>query len=169
VTGGSDEHVHHVDLDDRIIERVTRAEAHRRGLLHRSGCVIIRDRSGRFFLARRAQSKELFPGHWDWPCSFHVRWGETYAEAAVRELHEETGIRDAPTDLGTIVVDEDPDHLIVRAYLLIHDGPLRLDPTETESGEYVAPDQVEHILKTEPTTSWLRPTWQLLAPGNAAQ
>jgi isopentenyldiphosphate isomerase len=158
-----DEHVYHVDRDDNIIGRVTRAEAHRRGLLHRAGCVLVRDRQGRVFLARRARTKAIFPGYWDWPCSFHVSWGEAYDQAAARELFEETGIRDEPLALGTVLVDEDPDHLIVRAYLLIHDGPLRLDPLESESGDFVEPQRVEELLRTEPTTSWLRPTWALLA------
>ena len=124
-----DEYVHHVDRDDRVIGRVSRAEAHRLGQLHRAGCVVIQDHAGRIFLARRARTKAIFPGHWDWPCSFHVSWGETYDQAAARELLEETGITGAPIELGTIVVDEDPDHLVVRAYLLIHDGPFQLDPT----------------------------------------
>ena len=157
-----DEHVHHVDQDDHVLGRVSRIEAHRLGLLHRAGCVIIRDRQGRFFLARRARTKTIFPGHWDWPCSFHVTWGETYEQAAARELLEETGIRAVPEVLGTVVIDEAPDHLVVRAYLSIHDGPLHLDPTESESGAFVEPRRVEEVLRTEPTTSWLGPTWALL-------
>jgi isopentenyldiphosphate isomerase len=163
-----DEHVHHVDRDDRIIGCVSRTEAHRRGLLHRAGCVIILDREGRVFLARRARTKTIFPGHWDWPCSFHVSWGETYEQAAARELREETGIQSAPAELGTVIVDKDPDHLIVRAYLLIHDGPLHLDPSETESGAFVERERVEQALRTEPTTSWLAPTWALLTAGRNA-
>src|SRR5690349_8629956 len=128
------EHVHHVDRDDRVIGRVSRDEAHQRGLLHRAGCVSVRDHAGRIFLARRARTKTIFASCWDWPCSFHVSWGETYEEAAARELLEETGVRGELRELGTVVVDEDPDHLIVRAYLLIHDGPLQLDPAEAESG-----------------------------------
>lgn len=156
------EHVHHVDRDDRVLGRVSRAEAHARGLLHRSGCVIVRDRGGRIFLARRARSKAIFAGAWDWPCSFHVSWGESYEEAAARELVEETGLRGELRELGTVVVDEDPDHLIVRAYLLVHDGPLQLDPAEAESGSFLEPEQIERILEAEPATSWLRPTWRLL-------
>ena len=91
----------------------------------------------------------------------HVSWGETYDQAAARELLQETGIEGEPVELGTIV-DEDPDHLVVRAYLLIHDGPFQLDPTEIESGRFVDRRYVERILDTEPTTSWLRPTWLLL-------
>ena len=44
----------------------------------------------------------------------------------------------------------------------MHEGPLHLDPTESEAGAFVAPRRVEDVLRAEPSTSWLGPTWALL-------
>ena len=157
-----DEYVHHVDREDRVIGRVSREEAHRLGLLHRAGCVVVFNRDGQVFVARRSRMKSIFAAHWDWPCSFHVSWGESYERAATRELVEETGSHAVPTLMGTFVIDEDPDHLIVRAYRTEHDGPLQLDPAEAEWGEFVDPTQIDKLLQQRPATSWFRPAWDLV-------
>ena len=155
------EYVHHVDRADRVLGRVSREEAHARGLLHRAGCVLLFDSGGRVCVARRSPRKTIFAECWDWACSFHVSWGEGYAEAAKRELEEETGIVAVPQELGTVLVDEPPDHLIVRVYQLNHDGPVRLDPVEAHSAAFVEPRVVNELVAEGPTTSWLPPAWEL--------
>ncbi len=156
-----EEYVHHVDREDRVIGRIARSEAHRRGLLHRAGCVVVRNRRGDVFVARRSRTKSIFASHWDLACSFHVSWGETYAEAAERELLEETGLRGTLQEIGGFVVDEDPDHLVVRVYVLEHEGPLQLDPIEFEWGAFMTPTDVEDKLAEGPATSWFGPAWAI--------
>jgi isopentenyldiphosphate isomerase len=48
---------------------------------------------------QRALSKELNPGYWESFVGGHHRPGETYAEAAERELREELDISASPEDL----------------------------------------------------------------------
>ncbi|MDH5674693.1 MAG: NUDIX domain-containing protein [Myxococcales bacterium] len=158
----SEEQLYHVDRSDRVLGRVSRREAHVRGLLHRAGCVVICHHDGRPFMARRSMDKAFFPGHWDFPCSFHVAWGESYDEAAKRELREETGIEASPEPVGGVLVDETPDHLLVHVYKLVHVGPIRLDPKEAASGSFVTPAVLEDRLLHEATTSWFAPAWRLL-------
>lgn len=59
--------------------------------------VIIRNSRGEFFVHQRAANKKMFPNLYGPGCGGHIRQGETPAQAARRELHEETGIEARPT------------------------------------------------------------------------
>jgi isopentenyldiphosphate isomerase len=81
-----------VDEDDRVIGRVTRAEMRRDNLLHRNVAVLVLDPRGRIYLHRRTTTKDLFPSLYDVFTSGVVASGESYLEAARRELSEELGV-----------------------------------------------------------------------------
>lgn len=85
-----------VDADDRVIGQATRAAVHRDGLLHRSAHVFVFNSRGELFLQRRALSKDENPGVWDSSAAGHLDAGESYAEAARRELLEELGLALGP-------------------------------------------------------------------------
>lgn len=55
-------------------------------------------REGRVLLVRRANPPDT--GRWGFPGG-HIEWGESTQAAAVRELHEETGVRALPGDVLT--------------------------------------------------------------------
>ncbi|MFG2884526.1 NUDIX hydrolase [Streptomyces sp. NPDC048297] len=85
--------VEHVDEYDRVLGVVERDEAVRENWLHRIAATICRDREGRILVLRRAETLSRFPGHYDAMVGGAVDVGESYEEAAVRELAEELGIR----------------------------------------------------------------------------
>jgi 8-oxo-dGTP diphosphatase len=53
--------------------------------------VLLEDRDGRVLLLRRADDDDTYPGRWELPGGGIDR-GETEAQAAARELHEEVGL-----------------------------------------------------------------------------
>lgn len=73
---------------------VLRSVAHAApGILHLAVSIQVVDRrTGRWLLQRRAGSKAVFPGRWANTCCTHPAPGEEPAAAAVRRLHEETGL-----------------------------------------------------------------------------
>ena len=89
-------------------EVVSREEAHRKGVLHRSVHVwVIREKEGRteILLQKRSEEKESFPGMYDTSSAGHVSAGEDVLSSASRALSEERGITAAPDqlrDLGTV-------------------------------------------------------------------
>ncbi|MFE5190325.1 NUDIX hydrolase [Streptomyces sp. NPDC056628] len=88
-----DELVERVDAHDRVLGVVSRSETVRNGWLHRVGVVVCRDGQGRFLVHRRAEHLSRFPGHYELGVGGAAAVGESYAQAAARELTEELGVR----------------------------------------------------------------------------
>jgi 8-oxo-dGTP pyrophosphatase MutT (NUDIX family) len=85
--------VEHVDEHDRVLGVVERDEAVRQNRPHRIAATICRDREGRILVLRRAGTLSRFPGYYDVMVGGAVDVGESYEEAAARELAEELGVR----------------------------------------------------------------------------
>ena len=82
---------------------VSRDEAHREGILHRTAHVwIVREAEGRHqvLLQKRSMEKESFPGFYDTSSAGHIPAGVEPLPSALRELREELGIEAAPEDLS---------------------------------------------------------------------
>ncbi|MVO90519.1 NUDIX domain-containing protein [Streptomyces sp. p1417] len=90
-----DELVECVDAQDRVLGVVSRWDAVREARLHRVGVVVCRDRRGRFLVHRRAEQLSRFPGHYELGVGGAAGVGESYEQAAARELSEELGVRAA--------------------------------------------------------------------------
>ncbi len=96
------EHVVHIDEHDCEIGVIPRKEAHRTGLLHRVVIIYVFDAEGNILVQERADD-----GRFDHSSAGHVDPGETYLEAAKRELGEELGIFNVPLEEhGMLLVDE---------------------------------------------------------------
>ena len=83
-------------------EVVSREEAHRLGVRHRTAHVwVVRRRQGRWevLLQKRSAQKDSFPGKYDTSSAGHIRAGDEPLDSALRELEEELGIRAAPEEL----------------------------------------------------------------------
>lgn len=87
-----DEMVERVDAQDRVLGSVGRSDAVREGWLHRIAVVVCRDREGRFLVHRRADQLSRFPGYYEVGAGGAVVVGESYEQAATRELEEEFGV-----------------------------------------------------------------------------
>jgi isopentenyldiphosphate isomerase len=81
-----------VDEQDRVVGQATRREVRARKLLHRFSSVLCRDPAGRLYVHRRTDDKDVYPGMYDTTAGGVLAAGETYLEAARRELAEELGI-----------------------------------------------------------------------------
>ncbi|MFD5650705.1 NUDIX domain-containing protein [Streptomyces sp. NPDC127039] len=88
-----DELVERVDAQDRVLGVVSRRDAVREGWMHRVGVVVCRDRQGRYLVHRRAEQLSRFPGHYELGVGGAAGVGESYEQAAARELSEELGAR----------------------------------------------------------------------------
>jgi len=68
-------------------------EAHKDGLWHQASHIWVFNSKGEIILQKRAKKKVSYPDLWDISAAGHISEGEHPDEAAIRELHEEIGIR----------------------------------------------------------------------------
>jgi isopentenyl-diphosphate delta-isomerase type 1 len=126
-----------VNEKDEVVGTSTIKNALERGLLHRAVAVLVVRSDGRFLLQQRSRRDLWHPGLWTLSCTGHVREGETYAAAAVRELSEELGMTAelrrlkkylmAPMSSGGLTERE-----WVTLYTTETDSPCVVDPVELE-------------------------------------
>ena len=76
-------------------EIVSREEAHKNGIRHRTAHVwVIRSKKDGFdiLLQKRSENSESFPGMFDTSSAGHIPAGDEPMQSALREIHEELGI-----------------------------------------------------------------------------
>ena len=139
-----------VDDDDRVIATVARAEMRARRLQHRAVSIAVMSSERRLLVHRRADSKDLWPGMWDIAAGGVVSAGESYEDAAHRELGEELGIAVAKLrHLGEGRFVDESVALIGRGYLAVHDGPFTFTDGEIAEVRWVAADQLHALMTIE--------------------
>jgi len=156
------EMLYRVDRNDRVLGRIDRDTAHKEGILHRSGVVFLYNSDGKVLITHRSPTKKTFPDLLDASAAFHVRYGESYKEAAKRELKEETGIKAEVNYVGKFVHHDEPEHEFVAVFWARSDRRVRLDKSESIEGHFVAEQEVDKIVETKKVTPWFRLGWQLL-------
>lgn len=145
-------------------ETVGRAEAHLRGVLHRTSHVwVVRRRDGavEVLLQLRAASKESYPERYDVSSAGHIPAGAGYVDSALRELREELGLEAAPAELvpcgvrrirrrecfgGRLFVDNQ----VSRIYLLWRDVPeteVRFQRSEIDGVRWIRLDALSEAVR----------------------
>jgi len=140
-----------VDAHDNIVGKADRAEAHKKGLLHRGVQVFVFNSKGEIYIQQRSLNKDCFPGFWEASLSGHVQSGESCHEAAERELHEELGICVAPKQIKEIIKfgeHHDDDRLLMTLYVVKDfKGDVLRDEEEVKFGEFVSVKKLEAEMK----------------------
>ncbi|HEU4840587.1 MAG TPA: NUDIX domain-containing protein [Ilumatobacteraceae bacterium] len=144
-----DELVDVVDEHDRVVATVPRRRMRAERLRHRAVFVVVTSSAGALLVHRRSDAKDLWPGRWDVGVGGVVGAGESWADAARRELAEEVGVDAVPTPLhaGTYA-DADVD-LVGRCYRVVHDGPISFPDGEVAEARWVDAAGLDVLLATE--------------------
>ena len=82
-----------IDRNDRVIGSADRTIIYKDKLRHRIVHVLLFTDDGKMMLQKRSKNVSYCPGHWCTAVGGHVRSGETYEVAAMRESLEELGIK----------------------------------------------------------------------------
>ncbi len=143
-----------VDRDDQVIGQATRAEVHARKLFHRAVHILVFDRDKRIYLQKRSLLKDTCAGLYSTSCAGHVDAGETYDQAAVRELGEELGITlppgQSPEFLFKSPPSEETGWEFIHVYRLQWDGPITPAPAEIAGDWRGSSKELEIFLRRDP-------------------
>lgn len=139
-----------VDENDRVIGQAARSDVHARGLLHRAANVFVFDSQGRLLLQMRSATKDEYPLCYTSSASGHLDSGESYEEAAVRELHEELGLASPLEYLGKLPAGPETANEHSALYRTVTDEVPTFHPEEIESGEYFELETIDEMIAETP-------------------
>ncbi|HDI00702.1 MAG: NUDIX hydrolase [Candidatus Latescibacterota bacterium] len=139
-----------VDEEGRVVGLAPRSLCHSDPeLAHRAVHVIVVNSRGELLLQKRSLTKDVQPGRWDTSVGGHPRPGETYEDAARREMAEELGIEGANLEhLYDYTWRSERETELVRTYRCIYDGPVRPDPEEVTEARFWKTSEIEESLGT---------------------
>ena len=147
-----------VDAENNPTGSAIKQEAWRNGLIHRISRISILNDNGQILVQKRSKSRDLYPGRWDNSVAGHVDTGETYLQAALRELSEELGINSLDlTVLGDYYAETTYDWRVMkkftRAYKAVINNPIptfSLSPDEVESVAWMDINTVKELVLNHP-------------------
>lgn len=152
-----------VDEQDRVIGRAPRRLCHGDPrLVHRVAHVLVFARDGRLLLQKRAPHKDVQPGKWDTSVGGHLDIGESYLQAAYRELTEELGVSGIPlTYLYASRIRNAIESENVATYLACCDGPFRFSSVEIDAVRFWSAAEIETALGSGVLTPNFEEEWRL--------
>lgn len=124
------------DEEDRPLGRIAlRSECHGNPrLIHRTAHVVVFNRQGQLLLQKRTHDRDVQPGKWDTAVGGHLGPGETYEQAARREMNEELGIpgQHSLKYLFNIKFRNEIESENVGVFTTIYEGPFQVDSLEVD-------------------------------------
>lgn len=137
-----------VDENDNVVRQATWKEMFENSLLHRTANVIVFNSKGEIFVHRRALDLKLYPGLYDVKFGGSVRAGETYDEAARRELFEEAGIDDVKlSPLFKCRNNRKENNVFRMVFKTVHDGKIEFDSSEVAEGRFMDASEISIMLE----------------------
>ena len=133
-----------VDENDKVIGKTTWEEMNRKNLRVRSSAVLVFNSEGKLFVHKRSKNLPTHPGMYDVKLGGLVDSGETYKEAAERELWEEAGIENCKLEF---LAKHSTANINREIYRTVYDGKMKLQEDEIESGRFMSMDEINDLKK----------------------
>ncbi|MFH1751688.1 MAG: NUDIX domain-containing protein [archaeon] len=143
-----------VDEKDNVLEKVpnTDYDPLERTYSVRTVAVLVFDSKERLLLQFCQKHKKISPGTWDSSAGGHVNFGETYKQAALRELNEELGITASVKDLTFVkklyLNDRLPlNNVHSSIFKLVFDGKIKFNENEISEVKWFSMNEIREMLK----------------------
>jgi isopentenyldiphosphate isomerase len=152
-----------VSEDDAVLGQAPRKLCHGNpALIHRAVHVLVFNPAGELLLQQRSPNKDIQPGKWDTSVGGHLAVGESYLEAARREMAEELGISGLPmmflyhSKIRNRVESEN-----IATYLVVTDREIAHDPAEISAVRFWTRSAIERSLGREVFTPNFEEEWRM--------
>ena len=148
-----------VDENGLVKGAASRGECHGGSmLLHPVVHLHVLDADGRLYLQKRSMKKDIAPGKWDTSVGGHVDYGESLADAVVREAREELGLHIVADDcrfLFQYIWQSSRERELVTTFCIVADANVipQPDHDEVDEGRYFTLSELQSLLGTQFFTS----------------
>jgi isopentenyldiphosphate isomerase len=137
-----------VNDEDEVVGKASRDKIYKNLLSHRIVHVLIFNSTGEMALQLRTKNMSHCPLHWSTSAGGHVKSGESYQEAAERELKEECGI---DTNIEFMFKDRYIHKDILTKFLstfkTLYDQPLKMKNREVETIEFFSINKIKEMIR----------------------
>ena len=148
-----DEKIVIVDKNNRVTGWSWRSAMRKQRLIHRATFIMVFNDKGQLFVQKRTLSKDIYPGYYDLTAGGVVQMDEPVDVSARRELEEELGIVMGDLDFLFAFFYESPENNVWGSvYKCIFNGRPILQKEEIDHGQFLSPEAVKALIRTEPVT-----------------
>ena len=138
----------YVNDNDEVIGQATREEIHANGWKCRIIQIFVVNDEGKILTQWRAGHKSQGAHIFDSSVGGHVDVGETYEEAAYREMQEEIGIKEPLEFISNIIDVKSGD--FAQLFLTHSNGPFTNWEEEADALEWFSVDEIENLMERLP-------------------
>jgi len=118
--------------------------------MHRAVHVFLFNGSREIYVQRRSASKDRHPLKLDSSAAGHVDPGESYEQAAVRELSEELGITGEVEQVLQVRASPATDHEHVALFRVVAESEPRPNPDEIVWGDFMTWERLSCLMEQTP-------------------
>lgn len=142
-----------VDEENRVVGAASRSRMRADGLPHRATYILVFNDEGELFVQKRTMGKDIYPGYYDVATGGVVLAGESYGDAAERELAEELGITGVRLKVHFDFFHQGAGNRVWgRVFSCVYNGDVVLQEEEVESGGFHPVHQILEISRRRPFT-----------------
>ncbi|HEY1085696.1 MAG TPA: NUDIX domain-containing protein [Candidatus Saccharimonadales bacterium] len=160
--------IQEVDENDQSIGGVARKVAKSTGRKYRIVRIMVEDEDSNILIQKRVATKDTYPNCWDNSAAGHVDLGETYEEAAARELAEEIGVREADLEEVRYFYSEtmSPNGRSMNRFTKIfrttlpHDTQFVCQPSEVSEVKWITREELDAVIDEGNVTDGLLQTYE---------
>ena len=138
-----------VNGQDEVVGRASKKEVYRRLLTHRIVHIFVFNDKGEMALQLQSRHKAFCPLHWVSAAAGHVKAGESYQEAAARELKEEVGIEKDVSFAHKDLYQNGGLKKMIATFVGQFNGPFKIRPEEVERIEFFSLEKVKEMMSSE--------------------
>ncbi len=148
-----------------VVGKALRSECHGNpALVHRAAHVLVFNKKGKLLLQLRSKDKDIQPGKWDTSVGGHLGVGESYEQAALREMKEELGV-DPPEleHLYDYPMRNEIESENIRSFMTRHEGPFKPQAEEIDEIKFWSLEEIASSIDTGVFTPNFETEFRMLA------